>query len=134
MDLSTKKLLRLLSGLMHFDPPQDGEKTVQGRTTYKLTGRTRMAIAQNIVRLEPLVDAYQRARNQLIYDLSGGTNELPASQTAAFEKSHQELLDTMHEIDVVMILPSDVLQDDENAIPVNVLAALHPVFASADVA
>lgn len=119
MKLSTQTVLRLVDALNFFN---DG---------HKLNGTVRMAMAQNVHRMAEIAGAYQKARNAVIYDLSGGTGQLPPEKVAEGEKQIQELLDEVHEVNLIRFR-LDQINADDNKLPVRIIAGLMPLMRDAD--
>lgn len=129
MKLSTQDIVRIVDALQHFDVKTEGGNA--DARPYKIAGTVRMAMAKNIARCGEVINAYQKARNALIYDLAGGGNQVPTDKLAEFEKGQQVLLDAMHDVSLIRLRESQ-LDLDANPVPLMVLTALIPIMIAED--
>jgi len=130
MSLSTQQIIRIVEALQHFDTPQQGQAD-GSRKAYTLAGTVRMAMAKNIARASEVINAYQKARNAIVYELAEGGSTVPPGKLAEFEKAHQALLDERHDVTFIR-LKETLFNLDENQVPVWVLASLMPIVLDAD--
>jgi len=126
MKLTTQSALRLIDALKHFDVPPASVDGKAAREPYKLAGSARMAIALNLARLLEVAEAYQKARNGLVYDHGNGGTMVADARLAEFEKAHAALLEGQCEVNLVCLSTAD-LQLDDNPLPVTVIAGLMPI-------
>jgi hypothetical protein len=126
MKLSTQAVLRLVAALETFDGVGQrgpGDKTRR----CNLSRGVRMTMAKNLVRLMPIVDAFQKARNDLIYKHSEGSNQIEdPKKLALFEQDEADLKAATHEVRLDLIKEAD-LKIDANGIALPTLAGLAPM-------
>lgn len=128
--ITTQAAIRLVEALQHFDALPNAIDGTPTRKPYRIAGPVRMAMAKNIARLAEVVGAYQKARNALIYEHADGGNAVKPDKITIFEKANQDLLDTEHDVNLIRFR-EELLQLDDNEVPVSVLAALMPIMLDA---
>jgi hypothetical protein len=144
MTLSIATIFDLQNALAALDGTtkavRDGEREIAVRSPYKLGAGLRMAIAKNLYRLKVVTDAYTKAINDTISELSGGGTQLesPAAFTdpdekakakekwSQFSKEKRELEAEMHEVELITMTEAELKLDD-NTIPGTVLMGLCPI-------
>jgi hypothetical protein len=134
MTLSIATIFDLQNALAALDGTtkavRDGEREIAVRSPYKLGAGLRMAIAKNLYRLKVVTDAYTKAINDTISELSGGGTQLesPAAFTDPDEKAKEkrELEAEMHEVELITMTEAELKLDD-NTIPGTVLMGLCPI-------
>jgi len=127
MKLSLESIIRLNVGLSQLDGydkiVKQGETERVVRVYYKLTAGFRLAMAMNLDRLQPIVSAYNKARNNIILELSEGSGKVPDDKNAEFNSQDVDILDEIHTIKLTKIKENE-LDLDNNPIPVSTLALL----------
>lgn len=134
MKLSIEQIIQVNVGLAALDGYQkiikDGERERIAQELYKLGGGLRLCIAKNKNRIETILTAFQKARNDLIYQYGKGTAVVPDDKAEAFSKDERPMLEMEHDIEISEI-DVDQLKLDENPIPGTVLSALMPILKGA---
>jgi hypothetical protein len=149
MQLSTQTILALANALSqlssHRKVVKDGDKETTIEAPYQFAAETRAKIARNLARCTAVVDAYQRTRQGLLIQVSGGKSEIApppiadkdkpdyptrleayADQIETFNKVNQMFLDEVHEIDLAVLKEAD-LKLEANPIPFQILALMAPM-------
>jgi hypothetical protein len=116
MKLSIGKAHSLLVGLNAVDRD---DKT-------KLNGDTRLALAININRLQPVVAAYEKARNAVLTE-TVGEGPLTAVKEAQFSAADSDLRDKEEEFDLRRIAKADLRLEDNPRITGGLIAMLAPM-------
>jgi len=122
MQLKIKDAIQLYSSLQRLDTYQNDGKEIP----FTL-GAIRLDIARNMSALKPAVEAYEKARNDLIKQLSNGTGTLGADTDPAalkqFGEEVEKMLERSDEFKLFAIKQAD-LKLDINPIGVNTLAVM----------
>lgn len=130
MKLSIEQMIQINGGLAALDGYQkiikDGERERVAQELYKLGGGLRLSIAKNKNKIEQILTAFQKARNDLVYQYGNGSASVPDDKAEAFSRDERPMLEMEHDIDISAI-DVDQLKLDENPIPGTVLSALMPI-------
>ena len=97
---------------------------------YKLSGKTRMAIARNIGVLNQDRIAFEKAHKGMIEEISGGEQQIDPSDKVKmkeFATKYDELLNEAVELPTLTKIKASLLNIEENDLPQTVLADLAPV-------
>lgn len=137
MKISLSEALRVRNGLEYLLNGRDrivrrnNEDTVI-REPFKLEADTLLAIAINSGKLHGLQEAYTRAYNALIKELSGGTGSVPPASSEAINlaEKNQALLDAEHDVELTQIEVAKLKIDDNPGIAA-VLTQILPVVKTA---
>lgn len=146
MQLTTQTIIDLANALASLDGRQrvlkDGDREQAIREGYKFSTGVMVAIAKNIARCKVVADAYTRANEALVKQVTGGLTRLVPpdegnkdydAQAAAYRPANRQLLDEVHEIDLVTLKEEDLKLGSEkgqNPIPGTTLAFLAPIISN----
>lgn len=137
LSLKLDQILSLANALASLDAGQTrivkqgdaADKVVQ--LPYEFSGATRWAIARNLGALKREVEAFDKARGDLIKQISGGGTEIKkenAEQMARYLKEITPVAETPVKVDLQCLKPDD-LKLDVNPIPSTTLVALEPILS-----
>lgn len=103
------------------------------REPYKIDSDALLAIVINMNTLDPLVRAYQRARNVLVREFADekGVVNAASPKGMEFSKKEEALLDADEDVKLRKIKVT-ALALDKNSIPPGVLAGLFPILKYED--
>lgn len=124
MKLKVKTVVRTLNGLRALDGPSPG--------TYKFAPAFVWKTAKNIIALEAVEAVFNKARQQLIKEVTGGVQIKPEELEGKREQIKliadrvEELMEQEEEV-VITKIAFDDLKLDANNIPPTVLADLGPI-------
>jgi len=139
ISLKVDQIIQVANGLAALDSGQT--KIVKftdstGATTdkaiqmpYELSGATRWAVARNLGALKREVEAFDKARTDVIKSLTKGGSEIKKEDAATMAKyldQVNEILQKPVKVEVQLIKAED-FKLDANPIPATVLAAIDPV-------
>ncbi len=97
----------------------------------KLNGDTRLALAININRLQPIVAAYEKARNAVLTE-TVGDGPLTALKEAQFSAADSDLREQEEEFDLKRISKADLRLEDNPRITGGLIAMLAPMLIDLD--
>ncbi len=97
----------------------------------RLNGDTRLAFAININRLQPIVAAYEKARNAVLAE-TVGDGPLTAVKEAQFSAADSDLRDKEEEFDLKRISKADLRLEDNPRITGGLIAMLAPMLIDLD--
>lgn len=97
----------------------------------RLNGDTRLALAININRLQPIVAAYEKARNAVLAE-TVGDGPLTAVKEAQFSAADSDLRDKEEEFDLKRISKADLRLEDNPRITGGLIAMLAPMLIDLD--
>jgi hypothetical protein len=126
--ISLNQALSLLDGAQKVVPQGDAPAKIV-IVPYDFSGKTRWAIAQNLIALQPHAKAADDARNALVKQIggeAGGIKADDAAKIAKFTVAYNELLIQPVTVELTKIPLAD-LKLDINALPPSVLAILSPI-------
>lgn len=137
MKLSVEQVLTLLRAhcaLDGLDTPIEVEvegKQVQRivKKPYKLSGKTRMILAKNVIVLTAIEQAYETVRKGLVKQFSDDGQSVSPDKVQAFVACIREAMETDHEVNLTKVTEADLLADD-NPYPITLLFALAPLWST----